>query len=85
MPNPNPKSSAHTLRTYRTALKQFFAWLDAQPRRPFSKALVQEYRAAHLFEQGLSPSSLNLRLSLLRKRAREMAGLFLRDRRRSIA
>ena len=38
----------------------------------FTKALVQEYRAA-LLERGLSASTINLRLSAVRKLARELA------------
>ena len=68
----NGVTSLHTRRSYRTALAQFFAWLRSKPRQPFSKALVGEYRA-HLLERKLSPSTLNLRLSPLRKLAREMA------------
>jgi site-specific recombinase XerD len=48
------------------------AWLRTKPRQPFSKALVGQYRA-HLLKLELSPSTLNVRLSPLRKLAREMA------------
>ena len=37
-------SSAHSRRAYGFALDQFFAWYAAEPRGPFSKAVVQEYR-----------------------------------------
>ena len=68
----NGVTSPNTHRAYQTGLEQFFAWLRLQPRQPFSKALVGEYRA-HLLQLKLSASTLNLRLSPLRKLAREMA------------
>ena len=74
----NGVTSPHTQRSYRTALEQFFAWLETKPRQPFSKALVGEYRA-YLLERKLSPSSVNLRLSPVRKLAREMADNGLLD------
>ena len=74
----NGVTSDHTKRSYRTGLQQFFAWLETKPRQPFSKALVGEYRA-HLVQLTLSPSTVNLRLSPLRKLAREMADNGLLD------
>ncbi|MBO0912591.1 MAG: tyrosine-type recombinase/integrase [Acidobacteria bacterium] len=74
----NGVTSGHTKRSYRTGLEQFFAWLESKPRQPFSKALVGEYRA-HLLQLKLSASTLNLRLSPLRKLAREMADNGLLD------
>jgi site-specific recombinase XerD len=74
----NGVTSPNTHRAYQTGLEQFFAWLRTQPRQPFSKALVGEYRA-HLLELKLSPSTLNLRLSPLRTLAREMADNGLLD------
>ena len=74
----NGVTSDHTKRSYRTGLEQFFAWLETKPRQPFSKALVGEYMA-HLGQLNLSASTLNLRLSPLRKLAREMADNGLLD------
>jgi len=74
----NGVTSPDTQRSYRTGLRQFFTWLRSKPRQSFSKALVQEYRA-HLLERKLSASSVNLRLSPLRKLAREMADNGLLD------
>jgi len=74
----NGVTSDHTKRSYRTGLEQFFAWLETKPRQPFSKALVGEYRA-HLVQLKLSASTVNLRLSPLRKLAREMADNGLLD------
>ena len=65
-------TSEHSKRSYGKGLALFFAWArDRQP-APFSKALVQEYRA-WLIGQGLAPATVNLRLSPVRKLAREMA------------
>ena len=46
--------------------------------RPFTKALVEEYRSS-LLALGLSQGTINLRLSPLRKLAREMADKGLMD------
>lgn len=66
-------TSAHSRRSYRTGLERFFAWIPNSGTGPtFSRALVQQYRA-YLLEVGTSPATLNLRLSPIRKLAREMA------------
>ena len=65
-------SSAHSRRAYGFALDEFFAWYRAEPRPPFSKAVVQEYRA-HLEAQDLAPSTINVRLAAVRKLAAEAA------------
>lgn len=56
-------------RAYRKALDDFLAWL---PPRLFIKAAVNEYRSV-LASQGLSPSTINLRLAAIRKLAGEAA------------
>jgi site-specific recombinase XerD len=71
-------TSPHSRRAYATSLARFFAWLGTQPPQAFSKALLQEYRA-WLLKQELSPATINLRLSPLRKLAREMADNGLLD------
>jgi site-specific recombinase XerD len=71
-------TSEHSRRAYSTGLEKFFAWLRGRPAQPFSKALLQEYRS-WLLEQQLSPATINLRLSPLRKLAREMADNGLLD------
>src|SRR5438046_6065047 len=68
----NSVSSPHSRRAYRLALDRFFAWYDAAPRGVFRKALVQEYRV-YLEGQGLSPSTINVRMAALRKLATEAA------------
>ena len=65
-------SSIHSRRAYGFALDGFFAWYRSEPRPPFSKAVVQEYRA-HLEAQGLAPSTINVRLAAVRKLAAEAA------------
>jgi site-specific recombinase XerD len=65
-------TSVHSRRSYEKGLRLFFAWCRQQPRASFSKALVGSYRS-WLLEQGLAPSTINLRLSPVRKLAREMA------------
>ena len=68
----NGVTSANSRRAYAAGLRQFFAWARGQKTRPFTKALVQEYRA-WLNDQKLSPATVNLRLSPIRKLAQEMA------------
>jgi len=65
-------SSLHSRRAYGFALDQFFHWYRLLDRGPFRKALVQEYRA-HLEAEGLSPSTVNVRLAAVRKLAQEAA------------
>ncbi len=65
-------TSAHSRRSYEKGLRQFFQWCREQPRPAFSKALVGAYRT-WLLEQSLAPATINLRLSPVRKLAREMA------------
>jgi site-specific recombinase XerD len=60
-------------------LTAFFAWIRSSGAAPaFTKALVQQYRSA-LLAHGLSASTINLRLSPIRKLAREMADNQLLD------
>ena len=69
----NSVTSAHSQRSYRTGLVCFFLWTRSSGYAGrFSKAMVGEYRS-HLLTQGLSPASINLRLSPIRRLAREMA------------
>ena len=72
-------SSAHSKRAYEKALKDFVAWYSAEARPPFSRAVVQQYRSV-LESAGLSPASINLRLSAIRKLAAEAAENGLLDR-----
>ena len=66
-------SSVHSRRAYGFALDHFFAWYGAGSRTLLSKTIVQDYRSA-LERQGLSPSTINIRLAAVRKVAAEAAG-----------
>src|SRR3954469_25870439 len=63
-------SAASTRRMYSTALDEFFCWWASVGRPALNRAVVQSYRA-HLEAGGLSPSTVNQKLSAIRKLARE--------------
>ena len=65
-------SSRHTRRAYSQALDEFLIWFRDDPEREFNKAAVQKYRA-ELEIKGLAPSSINVRLSAIRRLALEAA------------
>src|SRR5580765_1751010 len=65
-------SSRHTRRAYSQALDEFLIWFRDDPEREFNKATVQKYRAELEFK-GLAPSSINVRLSAIRRLALEAA------------
>ena len=72
-------TSDHSRRSYRTGLVAFFGWIKASEAAPaFTRALVQQYRAAQI-SSGMSAATLNLRLSPIRKLAREMSDNGLLD------
>lgn len=62
--------SEHSRRAYERALVAFFRWHAVVGRPMLNKALVQRY-TAELREAGLSSSSINQRLSAIRKLAME--------------
>lgn len=64
--------SEHSRRAYERALLNFFTWHKRAGQSVFNKALVQRY-AAELRDAGLSSSSINQRLSAIRKLAAEAA------------
>jgi site-specific recombinase XerD len=64
--------SEHSRRAYERALYDFFHWHRGVGRPQLNKALVQRY-AAELREAGMAPSSVNQRLSAIRKLAVEAA------------
>jgi integrase len=66
-------TSVNSRRAYAAGLRQFFAWARNQVPQPFTKALVQQYRTWLVDNQKLSPATVNLRLSPIRKLAQEMA------------
>jgi site-specific recombinase XerD len=57
--------SAHSRRNYAKALDELFAF-SAEKRQPLSRELLMEYRA-QMIERKLSPSTINVRLSAVRK------------------
>lgn len=65
-------NSAHSRRAYGKALDDFIAWYQAEGKPGLSKATIQRYRVV-LSESDLSSSSVNLRLSAVRKLAQEAA------------
>jgi site-specific recombinase XerD len=70
--------SEHSRRAYERALFDFFHWHRGVGRPQLNKAIVQRY-AADLREAGMSPSSINQRLSAIRKLAAEAADNGLLD------
>jgi site-specific recombinase XerD len=64
--------SEHSRRAYERALSDFFHWHRGVGRPQLSKGVVQRY-AAELREAGMAPSSVNQRLSAIRKLAAEAA------------
>lgn len=64
--------SEHSRRAYERALSDFFMWHRGVGRPHLSKAVVQRY-AAELRDAGMAPSSVNQRLSAIRKLAAEAA------------
>jgi site-specific recombinase XerD len=62
--------SENSRRAYRRALEEFFVWHQEQDRPELNKALIQRY-VKGLREQKLSPSSINQKLSAVRRLATE--------------
>jgi site-specific recombinase XerD len=71
-------NSEHSRRAYERALLDFMAWHAEQGRPPLTKAFVQAYKGK-LQADGLAPSTVNLRLSAVRKLAVEAADNALMD------
>src|SRR5581483_4802555 len=66
-------TSPHSRRAYDKALGDFLAWYAVNRNREgLTKATVQRYRA-QLEEQGLAASSVNVRLTAVRRLAAEAA------------
>ena len=63
-------SSPHTRRVYNLALDDFISWYRDEPRTGFSKATVAAWRTS-LESRKLGSSSINIRLSAIRKLAVE--------------
>ena len=71
-------ASMHSRRAYAKALDDFLAWYAAEPRGPFSKAILQQYRGV-LDRQGRAASTINVRMAAIRKLASEAADNGLLD------
>jgi len=71
-------TSEHSKRSYERALADFLTWHQEQGRPALSKALVLAYKSK-LEADGLSPATVNLRLSAIRKLAVEAADNGLLD------
>src|ERR1043166_9509434 len=63
-------SSPKTKTLYSHAIREFMTWFRAEQPGPLSKAVVQRYRTL-LEGRGLSASSINVRMSAVRKLAVE--------------
>lgn len=68
----NAVTSDHTRRAYSRALTEFVAWHSSTGQQGFSKATVQAHVTA-LRAAGVSASSINQRLTAIRKLANELA------------
>jgi site-specific recombinase XerD len=77
----NGLNSIHSRRVYSKAITNFLAWWDAQGRPALTKSVVQEYKVKVLDAAHLSPSTVNQRLSAIRKLAQEAAdnGMIAQD------
>ena len=64
--------SPHSKRAYKRALTDFMTWYRQTGQTRLGKATVNRYRK-HLLDQGMGHSSVNLRLSSIRKLAAEAA------------
>ena len=64
----NSLTSPRSRRAYSTALDRFLSWHGG--RRPLNKAVVNEYKTI-LLDTGLSPATINLHLTAIRKLAFE--------------
>jgi site-specific recombinase XerD len=61
-------ASPHSKRAYGAALSDFWGWCQTQSRPALTKGSVQRYKA-RLEADGLAPSSINVRLSAIRRLA----------------
>ena len=71
-------SSAESKRAYGKGISDFWAWIQRASQTRFNKATVQEYRT-HLVNQGLAASTINVRLSAIRRLAVEAVDNNLMD------
>ena len=69
----NSLTSKHSRRAYERALNDFLTWWEVEGKPPLVKATVQHYKTEELEKLGLAPSTINLRISAIRKLASEAA------------
>jgi len=74
----NSVRSPQSKRAYKRALEDFLAWYRAGGYPALAKAVVQRYRA-ELEQSGLAPSTINLKLTAIRRLAAEAADNGLLD------
>jgi len=65
-------TSSHSKRAYEKAINDFLVWYQEQGKPGLNKATVQRYKVV-LQESGLAPSTINQRMSAIRKLAQEAA------------
>ena len=71
-------NSPHSKRVYSTALFEFLAWYEENHKPGLSKATVQAYKT-HLSSKSLAPTTINLKLSAVRKLIVEISDNGLMD------
>lgn len=74
----NAVDSPKSQNNYRIALNEFLDWHESHNRPALDKALINTYKQ-YLIERGLSSSSVNLKLSAIRKLVSEAADIGLID------
>ena len=70
----NSLPSKSSKRVYRMAIRDFLTYCQVQGTPNFNKLFLQTY-IAHMQDEGIGASSINLRLAAIRKLAREAAEL----------
>jgi site-specific recombinase XerD len=77
-------TSRHSVRAYEQGITHFMAWRDERGAPTFTKALVNAYKR-QLVDDGLSPSTVNQRLSAIRRLAQEAADNGMIDASQAVA
>jgi site-specific recombinase XerD len=74
----NGLTSEHSRRVYSTALFEFLTWYDEKGKPGINKATIQAYKS-RLQSRNLAPSTINLKLSAVRKLIQEISDNGLMD------
>lgn len=74
----NGLTSEHSRRVYSTALFEFLTWYDEKGKPGLNKATIQAYKS-RLQSRNLAPSTINLKLSAVRKLIQEISDNGLMD------